>query len=1101
VQDDKQAWQNVVDACTSRGFALCREGQYKDAYENSVGTVPSGGKYAYTSSECGPAHDQTPVGHRLMSGNSGSVWGCHSDIGCSSDRYFRCCTADASVDYDTKFSLYTLPLDTDVDSIAEAAASDAWESQTQNVKLKSSYMTRTLESAVARYFKLDVIPRTVDVQSITGFAIQQDPFKDLCSGEYCRNGYCDPEAPQCPGILGKNEIEYECQCTNPLWETETGTGIGPEDDDLFVSDSVFTTVNGPCNLLTETECEDWATGLELSFSSGSWSHVPSGCIWNTQNTVYFNMQEDMPCGSGGWRCVCSRENCQENEYCYAGQCLEREKVECIGDGITPNQNEYDCHCGPTALCSYGQYCQEILGMATCSDTYMHTIRYSLTSQSKTIRICNDNEVVDGCVCSDEQNCNSNGKAICNREHFVEQETGKCYDPIETKEKCLSASSASDISDGTYKQYSSGCIVTDSETLFSTGGNFDCQEDAKCICRQGQCEEPSQCSQTSGLVPNTETCRCRSKTNCFGDNLYCDEATMSIAVNEYPYIDTGHCPTEGFITIQTEEACKAAAADCAHGCNEYDSTIDIHDHPHGCIVKDGKTWWNSNVNQIECGQSGAKCKCILGCAAYPRCLNSFTGTTCQCGLNVCAPDEYCYLSPQTGGQCKKHGYCEDVSGDDQLTSTCMCGITECGAGNHCFESIENVWSLDAGVCNSLTEENCELAARKNDMRFQKVTRPELPYKCSWDPYDGVNVIYWNEAVNKTCGANGHWCLCSGAVCKPHGHCDNQDGIDPILAGCSCGMENDCSSPYIVKEDSGTCESGGAQTITDIDECLAASNDIGFSNSETIIDRRAAFAWSCLEASGKYCTNREPLEDIEGTETEVRAICAADPLCLAYDYLEDSGHGHTCSGRNASQTEFFNYTMCTKVNDTSVGCFRQHPNNLEFGSAAGIECSGEYPCICRGSAEEFCHYDSCRPHPKCDHLDGDLPAETACACGELDCDAGDYCSIHLKICSPTGLFPGYVIVDKVAVDTAGPSNLDPCGALGLETIVHHNQETYKFRSTGKCTDESGWTYVSPDECRDAALPSIATEYTKSATYVGTIATLPYGCSLPTCYTDID
>ena len=1230
---DPQAWQLVMDACTDRGFQLCSEDQYKDAYQNNVGTVPSGGTYAYTSTRCSPAHDGTE-GHRLMSGNSGSVWGCHSDIGCWGNRYFRCCTADASGDYDPKYSLYTLA--TNADNIDEAVASDAWESQAQNVKLKSSYMTKTLEGAASRYFKLEIIKGSGSQPENVGFAIQQSDFKDLCSGEYCRNGYCNPEAPQCPDILGKNEIEYECQCTNPLWETEAGTGIGPEDAhyDLFVSDTSFTTKNGPCNKLTEVECAEWASDKQFAYNTVSVSYLPTGCIWNsgsadTTGKVYFNAQEDLPCGSGGWRCVCSRENCQENEYCYAGECLEREKVECVGDGITPNQYDYDCHCGPTALCSPGQYCQEILGEPSCSDTYTHNVRDSISSSSapETIRICNDNEVIDGCVCSDIQNCNSNGKAICNREHFMDIDEGRCYDPIETKEKCLTASSFLEISEDEYPQYSPGCIVTDSELLFSTGGNFDCQEDAKCICKKGQCEEPSQCSHTNGLVPNTEICRCRTSTNCFGDNMYCDETTVQSlnayyylgairpinnfdgnsachfkapsrgvcrdsagkypawgwsqttdekqarkacqedatcqalwkhSNNEYQYFCTSlsgvcsnagnggdaldlagdgtqsdnhcivlspclavttfqnytcpenyvfdndtftclhdQCESKGFITIQTEDDCKAAA-------NEpWQEAIDNPHLPHGCIVKDGKTWWNSNANQIACGTAGAECKCSVGCAAYPRCLYPFTGTECQCGVNVCEPDEYCYLDPMNGGRCKKYGYCEDVSGDDQLTSTCMCGETECGAGSHCFESIETAWSLDFGVCNSLTEENCELVARHRGRRFQRVTRSDLPHKCTWNE-QGEDVIYWNEATDKTCGASGYSCLCSGAICKPHGHCDNQDGIDPILKSCSCGMKNDCSSPYVLKDDGGSCESDGKLTITDIDECLSASNDIGFSFSQTLEDRRSDFVWSCSEADGHYCTDREPLDNIPGSEDEIRSLCAADPTCKAYDYLESESYGHTCNGNGTDQTDAFNYKLCKKVNDTTVGCFRQqryHPNNLEFGSPYGVLCDETHPCICRENSDEFCHYDSCRSHPKCDHLDGDLPTDRPCSCGENDCNTGDYCSIHLKMCSPTGLFPGYVVANKIAVDTAGPTNLDPCTALGLETIVHHNQETYKFRSSGKCSDEVGWTYVSPNECRDVALPSITREYAKNATYGGTNGSLPYGCSLASCYTNRD
>ena len=84
---DTQSWQKANDACAARGLVLCSEAQYKDAYETPGATGLSGSsQYGYTSTVCSG-------GHRLMNGQSGGVYGCHSNTGCWSNRYFRCCGA------------------------------------------------------------------------------------------------------------------------------------------------------------------------------------------------------------------------------------------------------------------------------------------------------------------------------------------------------------------------------------------------------------------------------------------------------------------------------------------------------------------------------------------------------------------------------------------------------------------------------------------------------------------------------------------------------------------------------------------------------------------------------------------------------------------------------------------------------------------------------------------------------------------------------------------------------------------------------------------------------------------------------------------------
>ena len=82
---DGQAWEKVKTKCATRGLELCTEEQYKKAYTNEAVVLTGTQQYGYTSTTCNN-------GHILMSGQHGDIYGCHSNSGCWSDRYYRCCS-------------------------------------------------------------------------------------------------------------------------------------------------------------------------------------------------------------------------------------------------------------------------------------------------------------------------------------------------------------------------------------------------------------------------------------------------------------------------------------------------------------------------------------------------------------------------------------------------------------------------------------------------------------------------------------------------------------------------------------------------------------------------------------------------------------------------------------------------------------------------------------------------------------------------------------------------------------------------------------------------------------------------------------------------
>ena len=84
-----------------------------------------------------------------------------------------------------------------------------------------------------------------------------------------------------------------------------------------------------------------------------------------------------------YTCQCQDSICPSGGYCYNGVCLSNQKVDCIGNGIVPNEYAYECYCGDTLTCPPNSYCQTIDGYS-CSETYEHV----------SVKMCNEETVYD-----------------------------------------------------------------------------------------------------------------------------------------------------------------------------------------------------------------------------------------------------------------------------------------------------------------------------------------------------------------------------------------------------------------------------------------------------------------------------------------------------------------------------------------------------------------------------------------------------------------------------------------------------------------------------------------------------------------------------------
>ena len=90
--DDEDAWHRVNNECALRGLELCSQEDYLEAYATIL--IPPL-MYAYTSSteECNPGRHVLLAGGRRYEEESD---GCHSNLGCFPDRYYRCCESSGN---------------------------------------------------------------------------------------------------------------------------------------------------------------------------------------------------------------------------------------------------------------------------------------------------------------------------------------------------------------------------------------------------------------------------------------------------------------------------------------------------------------------------------------------------------------------------------------------------------------------------------------------------------------------------------------------------------------------------------------------------------------------------------------------------------------------------------------------------------------------------------------------------------------------------------------------------------------------------------------------------------------------------------------------
>ena len=707
-----------------------------------------------------------------------------------------------------------------------------------------------------------------------------------------------------------------------------------------------------------------------------------------------------------YTCQCQDSICPSGGYCYNGVCLSNQKVDCIGNGIVPNEYAYECYCGDTLTCPPNSYCQTIDGYS-CSETYEHV----------SVKMCNEETVYDNCVCSEGEICDAEGKAVCNHEHYLLQTTGKCSDPITSFDECTAANLhlnpgsdlVSDLTSETDVPFGCSRIQTEGYSLVLTEDSFrDCSESNTCVCKKAQCEYPNDCSNMDGTISNSGLCRC-GNTNCYAENKYCNTLTnprtqeITYHCAEYPNCEnsfSGIVCTCGTDTCQEDEFCYFETGECKK--YDYCSKTDGSKTESLCTCQNNeKTNVDENEKTIDCPEGNY---CFeSGCKPTGECysidfINDFeniitveidsdgnntlspysnetfeyifsdkgtvpTPFDCTCSLVDCPEGNYCLF-----GICFSEKRCESRNGEQPIDERCACGRNICEIGQYCSEytntcsenglfprfTVENV---QAYAMFGATSDACQHFAYIHGHYTNALTESkELSTTDDAENYCSIAATFVNVDIENIAKLFSDECY------------EDEVGSSVTCPGCivtnsTCGEQTSGDQCwFLCKEKTPSlpgCQTG--ENSVNRQECLcgqkmAPVNSFGCNPKEE--------TWSM------------PEDCIDG-ENDNACYCNGN-LCG-----DDTGiYCHQNISRCSPDPCIYN----TGVFQNNERCFCG-PTDCEAGQYCTLS------------------MNRCFDHPQCIYPYGKRKTDVECTCGRSECKVDEYCFGFFHQCSSDGRFTTY------------------------------------------------------------------------------------------------
>ena len=790
------------------------------------------------------------------------------------------------------------------------------------------------------------------------------PSTDICAcgSSQCSPGqYCSLSQSKCFDYLPcqyntpDNVNSQACACGSSqctMYDNGVGTGLVCDQNTCYRPP---TCQNNDAQAKNEEVCAcgsvDCGPGLFCYESTSECK--PYGYCDNTDGTV---QNSDCTCGS---------VDCDgQTPYCHSDRdtCLSYPKCS-ERDGTS--QNSGMCACGTTDCTNeIGLFCEfdnnKCRPGPPCENTN------GLLSNLGTCA-CGTKDCVASSTNDYEYKIRTSGDTC------VEIENGWGY--IETAAHCTDAGQALGISASIEIRESDsafhiGCIHYHSDNYpYNTNrllfieesvGNYYCGwGSAKCICKRAignyceidnnRCRPGPPCTNTEGLIPNTDVCACGG-SDCPSNKLYCILDNQDCRPGPPCAVKDG--------TAATNEVCACGpTSDCSVGEFCYESQDRCKTYTH-CEQTDGFT-----QNQVA---------------------------ECTCGADDCSTDKglFCNLDIEVCGNIVR---CQNNKGLLPNPDVCQCGYVQCDSqyGFYCYEDrslcshstdfvlphIRDHWSGCTGELRRITTDaECAQVVPGLWLRYDtehkrnwykdvvynyvgtQTVRPQFePFGCGLQSYDSSNprsVVMWEGSSGAPCHSYERPCICALDTRA----CQDRSGTVVETQPCMCG-NTFCTEPgRLCHAASDTCDyapcsdqNGLLAHVSEYDGCTCNGESC---NSETGLFCNADY-------DTNKCRKYPKCSNTAGTSKN-----SAECSCGAVDCTTDTGlycnidiQGGLC----------FKQPLCQNRDGLNV-------NNIACQCGLN-QCAPKQTCLESSSECLF---------PECSEIDGFVPNQDTCDCG------GEICS---------------------------------------------------------------------------------------------------------------
>ena len=1103
---DAGAWQAAVDSCAARDLQLCTEQQYIDAYTANPKQTTGSQQYAYTSTT-----DRCPAGqHVLMDGQTGQTWtgksstvaGCHNNLGCWPNRYFRCCNRAGPVQR-------LFPGNSD-----------------QTTKVDQTFATPVTAKYIRFYPQSNYGYTSARMGVRTSTATNTTTtITTTCnnSSPYCllENGQCANRViPECTIADGTAVNEDNCACGENDCTGLTGLFCDTNNNDRCTPIEACVITNGTaanpttcacgandCNSLTGLFCDrandDSCTPIEACAITDGTAANPATCACGenvcdgeqlhcikaeNKCSLYPNCLITDGSDVNVSPCMCGLEPCKNHDIVQIsdGECNPSSRVSC----------EYECRTIAKSLqlqfSSLGSISQD-----APSGCYIYKNEVSFNPSTSALGACSNTYE---CICRNQGLVCSQGTCLraplCEHIDGVTLNEGPCACGLTD---CSSASGfVCDFKNNECMHQVPTCVQQEpfvNNTVDCLCGDALCTETNGrfCLMDDNTCFKESQCHYRNGIVENSHACGC-GDTRCTADTgLFCQSewstcSTLNACVNR-----NGSEPISN--------ACACGQSECAvgqycnrglcqnirdDGCKNINAVNETQPFLPICAITNGTM---ANSQTCRCGNTTCDQVYGLYCIAeMSQCslTSSFFATADE---DVLQTSTY---ADSIGKQCVEHIH----TFEQCVFASQILGITHWNSSTYDFIVPQGSFEVDdytrpAGCFHYIEQTNTRTQHRRESLYFNRY---------------GLNEYETNDILHRYIETSFTRNASSGICFRPqlYPSCPKQSGyhdfalndIDKCVCGAEvCAWDNNkmvcdegqCIRPPPCENTIGTIENTGV-TACSCGETHCMNKD---RHGTDIFEPRAYDGFYCRPNSvGPYhladrCDVHTVCEEFYGLDsTNYTCMCAAE-TCVGGEYCAlgqcISYGGNVNSGVwSDGELEPTGTVAPLCVHNGSVPCLcgasytecaptiRLRPETLNFSAAGtGLACMFE---------ESTCGRPS-----ECVNDNGTVVNDAdTCACGNVDCWAsGMYCFKDRHMCKPEPLCTKRHGAQSVSESCTCQHEICSPGQYCYENDVTY--ENYMFylarnsvpacRNMPTCADTSGTVandacYCEFDACDDNA-----------------------------------